>query len=191
MSFLSKSGGIFGALAGAAAIYFTGGAATPAVAGTATTAGVAAGTSGTAIAAGAAAGAAIGGQVQGAAIAGEQADIAKEQAAIKNAIAGLTAQRGRSETLRRARIARGQVEAQGAVTGTQTSSAVVGGVSGLEATTASNIGFSRAVSGAGQKLFESGQKIFNLEKQKGRADLVAGVGSTLFDIGVKGRAGQL
>ena len=130
-------------------------------------------------------------QAEGLEATAEQADEAKKQANIKNAVAGLSAQRGRSEQLRRTRITRGQVEAQGAVTGTQTASSVVGGVSGLESTTASNIGFSSAVSAAGEKIFQSGQKIFDLEKKKGRADLVAGVSSTLFDIGVAGKQGKL
>lgn len=140
---------------------------------------------------GASLGASLGGQKEAADIAEEQSSEMQEQARMKSAVAGLTAQRNRSETLRRSRIARGQVEAQGAVTGTQTSSAVVGGVSGLESTTASNIGFSQGVSDTGQKLFESGQKIFDLEKKKGRADLVAGVGKTLFDLSVAGNRGDL
>ena len=188
MSFLSDAAPFIGAAAGAAAVIFSGGAAAPAVG---AAAGATTAASASSIALGATAGLSVGAQVSGVVAAGEQADEAKKQANIKNAIAGLTAQRGRSEVLRRARIAKGQVEAQGAVTGTQESSAVVGGVSGLQSTTASNIGFSLASSRAGQAIFESGQKIFSLEKKKGRADLVAGVSGTLFDIGVQGKAGNL
>jgi len=137
------------------------------------------------------AGVGIDAQVKSQNIAEEQADEAKKQSTIKNAIAGLKAQRARSETLRSARIAGGQVKAQGAVTGTQESSSVVGGLSGLSSTTAGNIGFSLASSVAGWRIFESGQKIFDLEKKKGRQDLIAGVSSTLFDIGVAGKQGTL
>lgn len=175
MGFLSDLGPVGGAAVGVGLAFATGGASVPF----------------TTLALGGLAGASIGAQAQGAELAGEQAEEAKTQANIKNAVAGLAGQRNRSEMLRRARIARGQVEAQGSVTGTQRSSSVVGGVSGLESTTASNVGFSQATADAGQKLFQSGQKIFDLEKKKGRADLIAGVSTTLFNIGIEGKRGNL
>lgn len=144
-----------------------------------------------ALALGGLAGASVSSQIAGQELSAQQADESKKQANIKNAVAGLTASRNRSEMLRRARIARAQVEAQGAVTGTQAASSVVGGLSGLTSTTASNVGFSQATSDSGQQLFQSGQKLYDLEKQKGRADLVAGVSKTMFDVGVAYKTGQL
>ena len=130
-------------------------------------------------------------QVKAQDLAEQQADEAKKQAAIKNAVAGLQAQRSRSEQLRQARIARGQVAAQGAVTGTQTSSSVVGGLAGLDSTVGGNIGFSLASSTAGQSIFESGQRVFDLEKKKGKQDLIAGVSSTLFGLGMTASKGMV
>ena len=136
-------------------------------------------------------GANIDAQVKAQEIASEQAEEAKKQASIKNAVAGLQAQRSRSEQLRQARIARGQVAAQGAVTGTQESSSVVGGLAGLSSTTSGNIGFSLASSTAGQSIFESGQRVFDLEKKKGKQDLIAGVSGQLFNLAAAGAKGMM
>lgn len=130
-------------------------------------------------------------QIKGQKLAEEQANESKKQASIRSSIAGLRAQRERSEMIRRARIARAQVESQGASTGTQQSSIVTGGVSGLTSTVAGNIGFSQVSSDAGQKIFQSGQRIYDLEKRKGRADLAAGVSNTLFNLSLRAPKGAL
>lgn len=155
-------------------------------------AGLSAGTGITATGAalGAVGGASLGAQKHSAGLAADQGEEMKKQATIKSAIAGLRASRERSEMLRRSRIIKGQIEAAAAETSTEQSSGVVGGIAGLQATTASNIGFSLDASRAGRDLFASGNKILDLEKKKGRSDLVAGAGSTLFDIGLSSARGE-
>ena len=131
----------------------------------------------------------ITGDIEAQKIAEEQGEEAKKAAGIKQAISGLRAQRERSEVIRRTRIARGQVEAQGAVTGTQQSSQVTGGVAGLESRAEGAIAFSNTQTAAGRQLFDIGLKNIGLEKEKGRAQLVSNVTRTLFGIGVKAASG--
>lgn len=119
----------------------------------------------------------------------EQAALAQKQAKISQAVSGLKAQRERAQQLRQQRVIRGQVEAQGQVSGTTASSGIAGGVAGLQSTTASNLGFSLGTQQASEDIFTLGTRIFNIERKKQRQMTNLSIGQNLFDLGTKAATG--